>query len=111
MAKNKMKPNSNKSYLDTEVMNDLTFIDYLNRLRKIAISIFEWVNLPSSMNAQKLEKDLFYNGMATILKDEEMGFINTNCCSNGYINIYDLPTAFNCYSHQYSKSRKLYTRN
>lgn len=103
------KYRQNYKFVDSALVNDLTFTDYLNRFKKVALSVFEWVNLPKSMNAQWLEKCLYYNGMATLLKDKNYGFINTNCCSNGKLNIYGLPTNFNCYSFEYQTNRKLYT--
>lgn len=103
------KYRQNYKFVDSSIVNDLTFIDYLNRFKKVALSVFEWVNLPKSMNAQWLEKCLYYNGMATLLKDKNYGFINTNCCSNGKLNIYGLPTNLNCYSFEYQTNRKLYT--
>ena len=103
------KFSKNYQFNDNLLVNDLTFIDYLERFKKIALSVFEWVNLPNSMNAQYLEKCLYYNGMATLLKDKTFGFINTNCSSNGYINIYGLPSSLHCYSYGYDTDRKLYT--
>ena len=107
MAKAKYK--NNFKFMDSALSNDLTYIDYLERFKKIALSIFEWVNLPKSMDARFLEKCLFYDGQATLLKDGNFGYINTRCCSNGYINIYGLPSSFNCYSYGYQSFRKLYT--
>lgn len=112
MPKNKNKINmfrNNYKFLDSSILNDATFIDYLDRFRKVALSVFEWVNLPKSMNAIYLEKCLYYNGQASLLKDKNYGFINTKCCSNGKINIYGYPTSLNCYSYEYQTSRKLYT--
>ena len=103
------KYRQNYKFADSALVNDLTFTDYLNRFKKVALSVFEWVNLPKSMNAQWLEKCLYYNGMATLLKDKNYGYINTNCCSNGKLNIYGLPTNLNCYSFEYQTNRKLYT--
>lgn len=100
---------NNYKFMDNLMVNDLTYIDYLERFKKIAMSMFEWVNLPKSMNARWLERCLYYNGMASLLKDKDYGFINTNCCSNGYINIYGLPTSLNCFSFEYQTTRKLYT--
>lgn len=105
----KVKFRQNYKFVDSAIVNDLTYIDYLNRFKKVALSVFEWVNLPKSMNAQWLEKCLYYNGMATLLKDKNYGFINTNCSTNGKLNIYGLPTNLNCYSFEYQTSRKLYT--
>ena len=106
MKKNKM---NNIEFLDSLLVNNQTYIDYLERFKKIALSMFEWVNLPESMNQRYLEECLYYKGQASLLKDEEKGFINTQCCSNGQINIYGLPTALNCYSFGYQQDRKLYT--
>ena len=100
---------NNKDFIDSAILNDQTYIDYLDRLRRIALSIFEWVNLPSSMNARYLERSLFYKGQAALLKDNEYGFINTDVSSAGQVNIYGLPTGLNCYSFGYQKFRFLYT--
>ena len=108
MKKKKFAQNNYK-FVDNLIVNDLTYIDYLERFKKIALSVFEWVNLPKSMNAQYLEKCLYYNGMATLFKDKTYGFINTNCSSGGYVNIYGFPTELNCYSYDYQSTRKLYT--
>ena len=108
MKKMKFK-RDNAMFIDSALVNNSTYFDYLDRFKKVALSIFEWVNLPKSMNAQYLEKCRYYNGMATLLKDENYGFINTNCSSNGYVNIYGFPTSFNCYSYDYQTTRLLYT--
>lgn len=100
---------SNNLFIDTEIVNDLTYFDYLDRFKKICLSMFEWVNLPPSMNSMFLERCLYYNGSACLLKDDKFGFINTNCASAGNVNIYGLPTTLNCYSYDYSSTRKIYT--
>ena len=108
MAKRKNLKNNYK-FIDNLLINDMTYVDYLERFKKVALSVFEWVNLPKSMNAQWLERCLYYFGTATLLKDKDYGFINTQCCTNGKINIYGLPTNLNCFSYEYSTDRKLYT--
>lgn len=99
----------NYKFLDSLLLNDETFYDYLQRFEIVARSIFEWVNLPSSMNEEWLEKSLYYNGMACFLKDNEKGFINTNCTTSGDLNIYGIPTKVNCYSFGYNKPRLVYS--
>ena len=80
MKKNKIK--LNMQFIDTMLTNDLTYIDYLERFKKIALSMFEWVNLPETMNERYLEECLYYFGQASLLKDETKGFINTQWSSN-----------------------------
>ena len=109
MGKRKNFMRHNYQFVDNLLVNDATFIDYLERFKKVALSVFEWVNLPKSMNAIWLEKCLYYNGQASLLKDKRFGFINTNCCTNGDLNIYGLPVNLNCYSFGYDSNRKLYT--
>ena len=107
-GKNKVKAKDIR-FLDSMLMNSETYYDYLERFKKICLSMFEWVNLPESMNARFLEECLYYKGQAALLKDEEYGFINTQAATNGYLNIYGLPTSLNCFSFSYSKYRNLYT--
>ena len=111
MGKNNKKNflRNNYEFVDNLIVNDETYIDYLERFKKICLSMFEWVNLPSSMNSMYLERCLYYMGAAALLKDKDYGFINTRVSSNGYINIYGLPTSLNCFSYSYQSIRKLYT--
>ena len=105
-----MKRRANESYkfTDSLELNNATYYDYLNRFRRIALSIFEWVNLPKTMNARYLEQCLYFFGQAALIKDEKYGFINTKCAGSGYVNIYGLPSKFNCFSYDYKTMRNLY---
>lgn len=105
----KIPPKS--EFRDSLILNNATEIDYLERMKKIALSMFEWENLPDSMNARYLEMTLFYKGQAGLLYDEDYGFINTQVADSGYINIYGLPTKLNCYSFRYQDMRDLYVPN
>lgn len=87
-------------------LNDATYVDFLERLKKIAISIFEWQNLPDSMDARRIELALFERGQCAFLKDEFYGLINTNVNSGGKLNIYGLPTMLKCYAYTYHTIRK-----
>jgi len=97
------------AFRDAIVMNNQTYNDYLNRMRKICLSMFEWINLPKSMNARFLEQCLFYQGQAALLYDNDFGYLNTMASDGGYINIYGLPTEIMCYSYRFNQRRSLYT--
>ena len=113
MSKPKLsKSRNNMEFIDSQYMNDQTYNDYLDRFKKIALSIFEWVNLPDSMDSRYLEKSLYYDGVASLLRGNTetiKGYINTRCCPSGYVNIYGLPTSLNCWSYSYQEQRKLFT--
>lgn len=97
------------AFRDAIMMNNRTYVDYLERMKKICLSMFEWKNLPDSMNARFLEMCLFYNGQAALLYSDDYGYINTMAADGGYINIYGLPTEINCYSYRFNERRSLYT--
>ena len=103
------KNRNNYKFQESLEINDETYLDYLARFRRIALSMFEWVNLPKSMNARFLELCLYYTGKATFLKDKRYGFINTRCTGSGDINIYGLPTKLHCFSYDFDSERTLYT--
>ena len=100
----------NLRFIDSALCNDDTYWDYLRRMKMVALSMFEW-KLPKGMDSRYLERSLYYKGMATMFETPEFGFINTQCSSNGYLNIYGLPSALNCNTfnglHWY---KKLFTR-
>lgn len=98
----------NSNFEDAMLLNSRSYMDYLERMKKIALSMFEWVNLPDTMDARYLEMCLYYKGKAGLLYDEDYGFINTQVADSGYLNIYGLPTKLNCYSYSYNKMRELY---
>lgn len=102
----KVPPKS--EFRDAILLNNDTYIDYLERIKKIALSMFVWENLPDTMNARYLELCLYYKGQAALLYDNNYGFINTQAADSGYINIYGLPTLLNCYSYSYNSKRSLY---
>lgn len=109
MARKIRKIPPKDAFRDAILMNNQTYIDYLERMKKICLSMFEWENLPDSMNARFLEMCLFYNGQAALLYSDDYGYINTMAADGGYINIYGLPTEINCYSYRFNERRSLYT--
>ena len=111
MIRKPRRKSINSDFEDAMLLNSQTYVDYLERMKKIALSMFEWVNLPDTMNSRYLEMCLYYNGQAALLYDEDYGFINTQAADSGYINIYGLPTKINCYSYSYNKMRELYIPN
>lgn len=93
-----------------EVDNQSTLTDYLLRMQKIATSMFEWQNLPETMDERYLERSLFYDGQAAMLwSDKYSAFVNTRACAADKLNIYGLPTRINCYSYDFNEYRLLYS--
>ena len=87
--------------------NDATYIDYLNRLRLLATSLFTWENLDevAGFGASRfLEQSLFDNGRACFVKDDELGFMVLKVNPSDKLNIYKLPTRVMAWSIGYEKN-------
>lgn len=100
---------------EAAALNMAVFSDYYKRLRLLALSLFEWENLPESMNERFLEQCLYWYGKAAIVNDENLGIINTKCTPSESLNIYGDATEYHCYSTGYDANFPLddmvYVRN
>ncbi len=100
--------NGSKDFEDAELLNYASYYDYVDRLKRIALSMFEWQNLPDTMDARFLEMCLFYTGKAAVLSTEETGYINTQITGDSSLNLYNLPTSVNCFSHAFQVTKDVY---
>lgn len=106
--KNKFLNNYFKAGISSSIS---TFDDYFERMVKIATTMFEWKNLPDTMDARYLELCLCFYGCAAFLYSPKYGFINTQAVNSGNINIYGLPTQINCFSYSFHSTRDRYIPN
>lgn len=101
------KNRNNQDVISADILNNFTFIDFFDRLKRVATSIFKWKNLPETMNERWLELCLFYKGMAGILNHDNYGIINTEASWSGNIDIYGLPTLVYCYSTSFFSEQRV----
>ena len=88
------------------IINDRTMIDYLDRLRMLATSLFTWKGLDdvAGVGASRfLEQTLYENGRACFVKDDELGFLALAVNPSDKLNIYKLPTKVMAWSIGYNK--------
>lgn len=79
------------------LQNQQTYLQYVNRLTELSISMFEWKNLPDTIDARFLELALFNDGMSVFFKDEVMGYLVLQVMIGGALDVYRIPitrTAF-----------------
>ena len=81
-----------KSIEVAEWMNNRTYSGWFNRLYSMAISIFEWDNLPDSVDQRFLEYVLFWNGFGVYFNDEELGNLFLSGLISGPLDVYNIPT-------------------
>ena len=80
------------------IQNIRTYDYYFMRLSNIAVSIFEWKNLPETVDPRYLELALMSDGRAVFFKDEVMGYLALRCMIGGRWNVYDIPTERTAYA-------------
>lgn len=88
---------------ETAAANMAIFADYYKRLRLLALSAFQWHDLPEGMNERYLEGCLYWYGRAALIKDPELGYLNTKCTPSETLNIYGDALEYNCYGIGYTR--------
>lgn len=95
----------NRQFFESAYRNDALFLQYYNRLLELSISMFEWVNLPETIDARFLELALFGDGMAVFFRDEVLGFLALRTMIGGRLDVYQIPMQRNAYaSNGYNQS-------
>lgn len=94
-----------QSQCPADSMNQATFLDYFYKLENIAVSMFEWQNLPDTVDGRFLEKCLIERGVAVWFVDDIIGHLALKVMWQGPLNVYNIPinrraTANNGYQHE-----------
>lgn len=87
-----------KNTAESGVLNSLTYRNYFDRLTELAISMFEWKNLPDTIDERFLELTLFTDGMAIFFKDEVMGHLCLQTMIGGNLDVYRIPKERRAYA-------------
>lgn len=92
-------------FIESAYMNNRTYIQYYNRLTELALSMFEWKNLPKTVDQRFLEMCLYSDGMCVFFEDEVLGYLGLRCMIGGRLNVYQIPTDRKAYAtNGYQKS-------
>lgn len=91
---------------DSAILNNLTYLQYINRLTELAICMFEWKNLPASVDQRYLELHLFETGCMVYFDDDILGNLCLDCIANGRLGVYGDPILRRAYSG-YNNYQKL----
>ena len=85
-------------FVESAYMNNRTYMQYYNRLTELALSMFEWQNLPKTVDQRFLEMCLFSDGMCVFFEDEVLGYLGLRCMIGGRLNVYQIPTDRRAYA-------------
>ena len=89
----------NREFWQNTKLNNWSFMQYYNRLVELAISMFEWKNIPNSIDVRFLELSLFSDGHVVFFKDEELGYLALRCAINGPLDVYRIPINRRAYAN------------
>lgn len=87
-----------RQFWESAAMNNGTFKQYYNRLVELSISMFEWKNLPETIDPRFLELCLFTDGQVVFFRDDELGYLALQNAVNGGFNVYRIPVNRRAYA-------------
>lgn len=91
-------------FWDSARVNRETYDQNVRHLTELGLSMFEWKDLPDTIDARFLEEVLFYEGAAVFFKDEVLGYLALKVTLNGRWNVYNIPIDRRAYaSNMYNK--------
>ena len=108
MARKKQR---NRYRTPNDIQNDRGndwYTHYFTYLSSLAYQLFEWKNLPASVDPRFMEMMLHMQGHVAFYKDEHLGYIACQGALGGEIDHYLNPTTFQAVSPQYNKRFPLY---
>lgn len=98
-----------KDLMDLHSKETMTwFTHYYQYLTSLAYQLFEWENLPESVDPRYLEMQLHRMGYVAFYKDKKLGFIACDGAFSGTFDHYLLPDRFHAVSPVYQNTFKLY---
>ena len=103
-------PRRNGKFWESAKKNKESWMLYYNRLTELSISMFEWQNLPETVDPRFLELSLFGTGMAVFFKDEAIGYLALRTMIGGRLDVYQIPTERTAYASN-GYNRKLTPEN
>ena len=86
-----------RDFWESAELNNAAYIQYYDRLTELSISMFEWRNLPDTVDPRFLELTLFANGMAVFFKDED-DYLALQCAISGPLDVYRIPVRRRAYA-------------
>lgn len=83
---------------ESALLNNRTYLQYYNRLLELAINMYEWKNLPDTVDERFLELTLFSDGMAVFFRDDILGELCLQCMIGGELDVYRIPIVRTAYA-------------
>lgn len=92
------KPHKPPKEYNHLILNNRTFWDYFYRLQELQINMFEWKNLPESVDSRFIELTLCERGYCVYFNDDILGNLALPCYYAPPLNVYRIPTVREAFS-------------
>lgn len=94
-------------FLESCYKNNLSAFGYFMQLGQIAISRFQYKNLPESIDPIFMEKKLLFSGKICVFEDDVLGMLALPLAGGGTIDQYNIPTNRHIVSSGYEANRTI----
>lgn len=84
-------PKKNREFWQSGLDNNASYQMYFNRLCELSMSMFEWKNLPDTIDERFLELALFTDGFALFFEEDGIGYLALRCMIGGRLDVYNIP--------------------
>lgn len=101
------KRKGNGLFEESAFLNDATYLQYYERLTELAITMFDWQNLPPTVDPRYLELRLFQTGCVVYFNDDVIGNLCLDCLPSGNFDVYGNPVSRRAYSSYNNYQRRL----
>ena len=85
-------------FTESALANNRAYGYYFRYLTELAISMFEWHNLPDSVDPRFMELILYNDGQVVFFEDDVMGYLCLQNITNGRLNVYRVPIGRRAYA-------------
>lgn len=112
MSRSKRRMKKHESlFKDALRKNNSTYNSYYDRLLNIALTCFDYENLPETCDVRMLELTLLSNGSAVFFNDDVIGYLVLPVLLNGNFDVYGNPLNYQAYSNYNHYRKKLNAEN
>jgi len=93
-----MRKRRNTEFGESAFKNKVAYLQYVERLTELSIAMFDWENLPDTVDARYLELALFTDGMTVFFKDDVIGYLCLKVMATAPWSVYEIPLGRRAYA-------------
>lgn len=88
----------NAEFNESASKNKVAYNQYIERLTELSISMFDWKDLPPTVDPRYMELALFSDGMSVFFKDDVIGYLCLKVMATQPWSVYEIPLGRRAYA-------------